>query len=61
MDKLQHLTTYMRKRKRAYKKYKKTINNHYREMYKHFRNNWVSEILEAKTSYYDKFERLLST
>ena len=51
----------IRKRKRAYKKYKKTINNHYWEKYKHFRNNCVSEIREAKKSYYDNLERLLST
>ena len=51
----------IRKRKRAYKKYKKTINNHYWEKYKHFRNNCVSEIREAKISYYDNLERFLST
>ena len=51
----------IRKRKRAYKKCKKTINNHYWETYKHFRNNCVSEIREAKKSYYDNLERLLST
>ena len=36
---------------------KKTINNHYWEKYKHFRNNCVSEIREAKISYYDNSYR----
>ena len=38
----------IRKRKRAYKKYKKTTNNHYWETYKHFRNNCASEIRERR-------------
>ncbi|MCG8092513.1 MAG: hypothetical protein JAZ17_02615 [Candidatus Thiodiazotropha endolucinida] len=51
----------IRKRKRAYKKYKRTSNQHYWDKYKRLRNNCVTEIRESKKSYYEKLERLLST
>ena len=51
----------IRKRKHAYKKYNQTLNKHYWEKYKGFRNNYVREIRESKQSYNDNLERLLST
>lgn len=51
----------IRKRKRAYKKYKRTSNLHYWNKYKRLRNTCVSEIRESKKSYYENLQRLLST
>ena len=51
----------IRKRKRAYKKYKRTSILHYWAKYKRLRNSCVKEIRESKKSYYENLERLLST
>ena len=50
----------IRKRKRAYKKYKRTSILHYWAKYKRLRNICVKEIRESKKSYYENLERLLS-
>ncbi|MCF1459523.1 MAG: reverse transcriptase family protein, partial [Shewanella sp.] len=51
----------IRKRKRAYRKYKQTSNDYYWRKYKQLRNIGISEIRQAKINYYDKLERQLST
>ena len=51
----------IRKRKRAFKKYKRTSILHYWARYKPLRNIYVKEFRESKNSYYENLERLLST
>ena len=51
----------IRKRKRAYRKFKQTSNDHYWQKYKQLRNIGISEMRDAKVNYYEKLERRLST
>lgn len=51
----------IRKRKRTYRKYKRTLNNYYWERYKKIRNICVREIRESKKNYFEKVESLLTS
>lgn len=51
----------IRKRKRYYRKYKQTSNNHYWEKFKAIRNACIREIRVSKANYFDKLESQLTT
>ena len=51
----------IRKRKRAYRKYKQTSNVYYWQKYKQLRNICIREIRDSKTNYFDKLEQQLNT
>ena len=51
----------IRKRKRAYKKFKKTSNVFFLEKYKTIRNNIVSRIRNSKKEYFEKLDAILSS
>ena len=55
-----HIKNLIRKRKRAFRKFKKTSNQSFWEKFKALRNKVVNEIRLSKTNYFDKLEDILS-
>ena len=55
-----HVKNIIRKRKRAYRKFKRKSNNYLWNRYKILRNTVTKEIRKSKQEYFDKLETLIN-